>query len=226
MFRNMFILAIVLFAPLATAHGQILNDSSFIPNNSSQVRVGTTTFDIDFQSTRLQSVESRLQQILFYLRSFDSEAAIRDVSRARYTPLSVYNDVIDNAFETAPNQDTRAIDTIVDIANSEIERSRTENGNDISCFTFTRSLRLGDRGPEVLELQRFLNRHNFQSIAEEGPGSPGQETDYFGSLTLAAVRSYQERYRAEILEPLDLSFGTGYWGERTYTHANGLDGCQ
>ena len=57
----------------------------------------------------------------------------------------------------------------------------------------TSNLSLGSRGPSVKVLQQFLNTHGFV-IASSGPGSPGNETETMGSLTLQAVRKFQEKY--------------------------------
>lgn len=70
---------------------------------------------------------------------------------------------------------------------------------------FTQNLKLGDSGEEVRKLQKFLNKYLF-FVAPEGPGSPGEETDYFGERTLLAVIRLQ-RY-------LNLP-ATGYFGEMT-----------
>jgi peptidoglycan hydrolase-like protein with peptidoglycan-binding domain len=80
---------------------------------------------------------------------------------------------------------------------------------------FTRNLKLGDRGQEVLQLQQILNRDHDTQIAEVGFGSPGKETDYFGSLTVLAVKKFQEKYRREVLYPAGLFAPTGYVGFMT-----------
>src|SRR3989338_3162349 len=58
---------------------------------------------------------------------------------------------------------------------------------------FTTNLSKGSRGAIVKALQQFLNTHGFV-IASSGPGSVGNETDMFGSLTVQAVQKFQEQY--------------------------------
>lgn len=53
-----------------------------------------------------------------------------------------------------------------------------------------RDLTIGSVGEDVRILQQWLNSHGFK-LASFGPGSPGQETTYFGALTQAAVVRYQ-----------------------------------
>ncbi len=55
---------------------------------------------------------------------------------------------------------------------------------------FNRSLTLGSNGDDVKSLQVFLNTHGF-AIASAGPGSLGNETTRFGSLTRAALAKFQ-----------------------------------
>lgn len=68
---------------------------------------------------------------------------------------------------------------------------------------FTKDLYLGIQDPEVRELQKFLNRQGFR-VAWFGNGSPGKETDYFGSLTENALKRFQEAH--------GISPAAGYWG--------------
>jgi hypothetical protein len=56
--------------------------------------------------------------------------------------------------------------------------------------TLSQDLLLGTISPEVKALQVMLNSKGYM-LASEGPGSPGQETEKFGSLTRIAVRKFQ-----------------------------------
>ena len=58
---------------------------------------------------------------------------------------------------------------------------------------FSRDLKLGMRGEDVIELQRYLNHRGF-TVAKEGAGSPGKETDYFGPKTKAALARFQKSH--------------------------------
>lgn len=62
-------------------------------------------------------------------------------------------------------------------------------GAAVSC-SFTRDLTVGSRGDDVKCLQRYLNSAGYK-VAESGPGSPGNETTYFGPATKAAVVKWQ-----------------------------------
>jgi hypothetical protein len=83
----------------------------------------------------------------------------------------------------------------------------------------TRDLYPGSQGADVRSLQEHLNAHGF-TLASSGPGSPGNETTYYGNLTAAAVRRFQEAHFAEILSPLGYASGTGICGSSTRSYIN------
>ncbi len=57
--------------------------------------------------------------------------------------------------------------------------------------TLDENAQLGTTSNTVLELQKFLNANNY-SISMNGPGSKGQETNYFGKRTQQALIKFQE----------------------------------
>ncbi len=83
----------------------------------------------------------------------------------------------------------------------------------------TSPLSSGSRGSSVKTLQQFLNTHGF-AVASSGPGSPGNETETFGSLTLKAVEKFQEQYN--IAKPGVPGYGNV--GPKTRAKINELSG--
>lgn len=78
-------------------------------------------------------------------------------------------------------------------------------------FTFSRDLTVGARGVDVKALQQWLNRKGYP-VAISGPGSPGMETTYFGTLTRDAVSRLQ---KAVGIKP-----NAGYFGPITRGYVN------
>jgi len=60
----------------------------------------------------------------------------------------------------------------------------------VSTGSFTRDLQVGSTGDDVKVLQQWLNANGYQ-VAASGPGSPGNETTYFGVATQAALAKFQ-----------------------------------
>jgi peptidoglycan hydrolase-like protein with peptidoglycan-binding domain len=78
------------------------------------------------------------------------------------------------------------------LPNTSVQTTTSSSSSSLSSGSsnFYRDLTLGSQGQDVLALQVFLNNHGF-SVAWSGAGSAGQETNYFGNATKAALAKYQ-----------------------------------
>jgi peptidoglycan hydrolase-like protein with peptidoglycan-binding domain len=85
---------------------------------------------------------------------------------------------------------------------------------------FTRRLVKSVSGNDVKNLQIVLNSDKDTKIALEGSGSPGNETNFFGSLTLKAVQKFQVKYSIA----KDGDEGYGQVGPKTRAKLNELSG--
>ena len=72
----------------------------------------------------------------------------------------------------------------------------------------TEILTVGSIGADVKRLQVFLNTHGFV-IAEDGPGSPGNETEVYTEAVAQAVVAFQKQYADRILMPHNRTQGAG-----------------
>lgn len=89
-------------------------------------------------------------------------------------------------------------------------------------YVWSRNMGVGSRGEDVRRLQQFLNSDAQTSVAKTGVGSPSKETTYYGLGTSRAIVRFQDKYASEVLTPIGLSKGTGYFGSGTRAKANAL----
>ncbi len=73
---------------------------------------------------------------------------------------------------------------------------------------------MGMSGPDVKELQKFLNFHKY-FVAEEGAGSPNNETTYFGLKTKLALIKFQKDN--------NINPSIGFFGPITRDAINGIE---
>lgn len=78
-------------------------------------------------------------------------------------------------------------------------------------YVFEKDLKVGTQNEDVKKLQEVLTNEGIYS---------GPITGYFGPLTKAAVIKFQEKYSDEILKPLNLTKGTGFFGLSTRKKIN------
>lgn len=74
---------------------------------------------------------------------------------------------------------------------------------------FGRNLEKGDRGDDVLALQKFLNANGYP-VAASGAGSPGKETSLFGEMTKSALIKFQQAHAKETLGIHGAKTASGY----------------
>jgi peptidoglycan hydrolase-like protein with peptidoglycan-binding domain len=91
-----------------------------------------------------------------------------------------------------------------------------------SSQNLTDTLTLGSSGSQVILLQKILNQDPDTQVANTGSGSPGNETDRFGTLTRSAVIRFQNKYANEVLIPTGLIQGNGRVGAFTRSKLNAL----
>jgi len=82
-----------------------------------------------------------------------------------------------------------------------------------TAVCFNTDLSKGMTSNDVKNLQIVLNKNASTQVASSGAGSPGNETTYFGSLTLAAVKNFQSS---------EGIINTGYVGPLTRGALNAL----
>lgn len=78
-----------------------------------------------------------------------------------------------------------------------------------------KDLSLGSLGEEIKALQKILINEDLWE-AEVGA------TGYFGPITKGALAEFQEKYSSEILRPIGLETGTGYYGSQTKNYLEKL----
>lgn len=89
-----------------------------------------------------------------------------------------------------------------------------------NSYKFYRNLAYKMTGPDVLELQKYLNANGFV-LAQNGVGSVGKETNYFGHLTERAVQKFQAQYGI-VSSGSPAMTGYGLVGPRTRAKLNEL----
>ena len=103
--------------------------------------------------------------------------------------------------------------SIIDNVRASLTGSVASGGSSASAgigvatgYVFAKALKTGSTNTDVKKLQLILNSDSDTQIASSGVGSPGQETNYYGSLTRKAVEKFQVKYG--IAKSGDEGYGT------------------
>jgi peptidoglycan hydrolase-like protein with peptidoglycan-binding domain len=121
------------------------------------------------------------------------------VSGNTYNLLENYNGKYFIKFNSIDGVSTDILEINLDCKiNSEIITEKTENiltkepKEDNICVSkyLTYNFKIGDFSLEVKDLQKFLNANGFL-LTSSGPGSSGNETEFFGNLSQKAFEKYK-----------------------------------
>ncbi|NOY35333.1 MAG: hypothetical protein GXP44_00125, partial [bacterium] len=105
---------------------------------------------------------------------------------------------------------------LAQVQNLQKQLGQIKNGSQSWCHNFNVNLKIGNRGSEVTALQIALEKENFIIGSNKG---------YFGEGTASAVTGFQQKYKNEILTPVGLRYGTGFFGPSTRAKLNEIYGC-
>jgi hypothetical protein len=102
---------------------------------------------------------------------------------------------------------------LAQIQSLQSQLGSASGSSSVSVPSITRDLTLGSTGADVKSLQVFLNAQGY-TVAASGVGSAGNETEYFGSLTQAALAKFQA---AKGISP-----AAGYFGSITRSYMSSM----
>ncbi len=155
--------------------GRASSISSSCKPSDRTISVGDkVSFDIDINTTE----DSYTFKWTKVLSGNDEDGTHKFTEVGKYYPRAEAKDTDGNI--TVVNCGTI---TVSEDDNEEVDIVEEDNEENISFSnSFSTDLQIGDTSEDVKKLQILLNSIKF-TIATEGPGSPGNETNFFGLLT-------------------------------------------
>jgi hypothetical protein len=148
-------------------------DSAFFYVDGTQV--ASLTFDANPITNSEALYIGRSQYTTEYWKGMLDEIRIYNRALSASEVKAIYNET--------PSKE-QGVPPIFDVSELELSLALSYGIN------ITRSLELGMVGSDIILLQKHLNSIGF-ILASSGPGSPGNETTYYGSLTQDAIRRFQ-----------------------------------
>ncbi len=189
----------------------IASAATFTVETTEDDETSVSTITIADLEQEVRGLQERLDALLLSVTNSERKPVVSEQSTDSWITDKVFSESITDTDTSTTTTFGTGVSTY-----SEVGGCTTE---------FTANYHLGDSGDEVRAVQGFLNRNSETRLREIGVGSPGQETDYFGSVTFEAVKKFQVLYGQDVLKSIGLSAPTGYWGPSTRKTANRLAGC-
>ncbi|MFA7216521.1 MAG: hypothetical protein WC095_00870 [Candidatus Paceibacterota bacterium] len=129
------------------------------------------------------------------------------------TPVNLARKLVDSLFDDF-NKSMGSIGSIGLNTNTGTQTTTggtsASSGTNSACYVFNSDLKLGSTGLDVTNLTARL-------VAE---GLLSSQSNSFDQTVFAGVVAYQEKYTSQILTPVNLTQGTGYFGKSTRDYMN------
>lgn len=141
-------------------------------------------------------------------------------STATTTVKEVNTDNIATSTNLVATSSKENIATITTVADSSTTNQGISGSSQIKQIFFSENINYRSTNLDVKSLQKFLNQQGFL-VAQFGPGSLNQETNYNGPLTRQAIKKFQEAHPEILVQAgITTGVGTGYFGPYTRAYIN------
>ena len=197
-----------IFYGTSTDYGLEVEDANFSLSHSLTLSdlIPETTYHYQIKSEDKYSNTSVLEDKVFTTLSETQEEPVE-------IPVS------EMTIEEMKAEISRITNLIIELQRQLVELGQPSSYVSIpSGFTFERNLAHGEISDDVKYLQVILKREIGSPVYPDHV----EATGYFGDITKASVIKLQEKYSSEVLLPLNLDEGTGYFGPSTRGMANKL----
>lgn len=97
-------------------------------------------------------------------------------------------------FKLDGGQDPNIWNVLAGVAIKDASDKPAAPASAVTGAPIVRTIRIGSIGEDVRTIQRLLNSDTATRVALSGAGSPGNETNRVGSLTVRAIQKFQVKY--------------------------------
>jgi peptidoglycan hydrolase-like protein with peptidoglycan-binding domain len=159
--------------------------------NLTEAYTFTKQMDLGYEGEEVSQLQSLLKTKGFFVYP-EITGYFGEITREATQKFQVEKNIVSSGTPSTTGfgrvgPQTLSLLNVLDISNPIIDSSPEV---EMEIFSFSKDLGLEYSDADVLELQRFLNGRGF-ILSQTGPGSPGNETDYFGQKTFDALIRYQ-----------------------------------
>jgi hypothetical protein len=189
----------------STSGGQV--NSSLVVGGSNNSTTTSTTRQIEAINRRINEVRAGILDVYNSMYINQLNQAREYLPGSRTTIDNIINNVRNNNYGGGSNTGgSSGNGSGTGTGSSGSGGGSTSGGSSSQCFAFTRDLSLNSSGDDVVALSKILIKEGLMDKFEG---------NVYNSSMQSAVSRFQEKYKEDILLPLDLARGTGIFATRT-----------